>query len=167
MDNDYGVDESGSSLRQKLEETLEENRRITTELSGLKASSLIEEHGYGLVKLEDLDGVALDEMADTALKLQEERQVQQVDLARDMLARRGLDGADLDKAVEDFREVIQLEPEQLDALRGRAQALFLVELGPGHHSNLCIRSRGGLSRLPRSRRPGLRKRWWFRYTRHH
>ncbi len=103
MDNsDYGVDESGSSLRQKLEETLEENRRITTELSGLKASSLIEEHGYGLVKLEDLDGVALDEMADTALKLQEERQVQQVDLARDMLARRGLDGADLDKAVEDF-----------------------------------------------------------------
>ena len=54
------------------------------------------------MKLEDLDGVALDEMADTALKLQEERQVQQVDLARDMLARRGLDGADLDKAVEDF-----------------------------------------------------------------
>ena len=83
--------ESGSSLRRKLEETLTRERQLTTELSGLKAKELITEHGYGLVK-----------MSTKAEELQQERAGQQADLARDMLAKRGLQGVELDRAVEDF-----------------------------------------------------------------
>tara|TARA_B100000470_G_scaffold215097_1_gene197039 strand:+ start:595 stop:1053 length:459 start_codon:yes stop_codon:yes gene_type:complete len=94
--------ESGSSLRRKLEETLTRERQLTTELSGLKAKELITENGYGLVKVEDLVDVDLDQMSTKAEELQQERSGQQVDLARDVLAKRGLVGAELDKAVEDF-----------------------------------------------------------------
>ncbi len=101
-DHDDDVEESGSSLRRKLEETLNENRALATELSGLKAKELIAEQGLGLVKPDDLVGVDLSEMADRASQLQQERATQQADLARDMLARRGLEGDELDQAVTDF-----------------------------------------------------------------
>ena len=94
--------ESGSSLRRKLEEAYNDNRQLTTQLTGLTAKELIQEHGYGLVKVEDLLDTKLDEMADRAEQLEAERSGQQTDLARDMLAKRGLVGAELDKAVEDF-----------------------------------------------------------------
>jgi len=94
--------ESGSSLRRKLEEAYNDNRQLTTQLTGLTAKELIQEHGYGLVKVEDLLDTKLDEMAERAEQLQAERSGQQTDLARDMLAKRGLVGAELDKAVEDF-----------------------------------------------------------------
>jgi hypothetical protein len=99
---DGDVGESGSSLRRKLEEALTSKRQLTTELSGLKAKELITEHGYGLVKVEDLVDVDLDKMSTKAEELQQERTGQQVDLARDMLAKRGLQGVELDRAVEDF-----------------------------------------------------------------
>ena len=94
--------ESGSSLRRKLEEAYNDNRQLTTQLTGLTAKELSQEHGYGLVKVEDLLDTKLDEMAERAEQLQAERSGQQTDLARDMLAKRGLVGAELDKAVEDF-----------------------------------------------------------------
>ena len=94
--------ESGASLRRKLEEAYNDNRQLTTQLTGLTAKELIQEHGYGLVKVEDLLDTKLDEMAERAEQLQAERSGQQTDLARDMLAKRGLVGAELDKAVEDF-----------------------------------------------------------------
>ena len=94
--------ESGSSLRRKLEEAYNDNRQLTTQLTGLTAKELIQEHGYGLVKVEDLLDTKLDEMAERAEQLQAERSGQQTDLARDMLAKRGLVGAELDKAVEAF-----------------------------------------------------------------
>ena len=84
---DYGdedIEESGSSLRRKLEETLTRERQLTTELSGLKAKELITERGYGLVKVEDLVDVNLDEMSTKAEELQQERAGQQADLARDL-----------------------------------------------------------------------------------
>ena len=109
LDEDY-EEESGSTLRQKLESTLKENQQLTNELSGLKAKELISEHGYGLVKPEDLQGVSLSEMAERAEVLQGERQAMQADLAKDMLAKRGLEGDELDKAVNDF-----LAPEASDA----------------------------------------------------
>ena len=102
---DYGdedIEESGSSLRRKLEETLTRERQLTTELSGLKAKELITERGYGLVKVEDLVDVNLDEMSTKAEELQQERAGQQADLARDMLAKRGLQGEELEQAVADF-----------------------------------------------------------------
>ncbi len=101
-DYDDDVEESGSTLRRKLEETLDKNRELTDELTGLRAKSLIEEHGHHLVKPDDLSGVELSEMADKAEALQQERTAQQADLARDMLARQGLAGEELDKAVADF-----------------------------------------------------------------
>ena len=104
------VEESGSHLRQKLESTLKENKELASELSGLKARELITEHGYGLVKPEDLQGVNLSEMAERAEALQGERQAMQADLAKDMLAKRGLEGDELERAVNDF-----LAPEAHDA----------------------------------------------------
>ena len=100
--DDFDEEESGSSLRRKLETAINENQVLTTELAGLKAKELIQEHGYGLVKPEDLLDVNLSEMADRADQLQQERSGQQGELARDMLAKRGLSGSELDKAVEDF-----------------------------------------------------------------
>ena len=44
----------------------------------------------------------LDKMSTKAEELQQERAGQQADLARDMLAKRGLQGVELDRAVEDF-----------------------------------------------------------------
>lgn len=123
-DEEEDVDESGSSLRRKLEETLDKNRDLTTKLTGLTAKSLIEEHGHNLVKPEDLEGVDLSEMSDTAERLQQERSSQQADLARDMLARQGLAGDELDKAVTDF-----LSPEATGrgtAAHGRAREVAAI-----------------------------------------
>lgn len=116
------VEESGSHLRQKLESTLKENKELTSELSGLKAKELITEQGYGLVKPEDLQGVNLSEMAERAEALQGERKVMQADLAKDMLAKRGLEGEELERAVNDF-----LAPESQDtAAHSRAREVASV-----------------------------------------
>jgi len=101
-DYDEYETESGSSLRRKLEETISEKQELATELAGLKAKELIQERGYGLVKTEDLLDVDLNEMAERAESIQAERHDQQAYLARDILAKRGLTGEELDKAVEDF-----------------------------------------------------------------
>ncbi len=115
-------EESGSTLRQKLESTLKENQELTSELSGLKAKELISEQGYGLVKPEDLTGVSLSEMAEKAEALQGERQAMQADLAKDMLAKRGLEGDELERAVSDF-----LAPEAQDtAAHSRAREVAAV-----------------------------------------
>lgn len=115
-------EESGSTLRQKLESTLKENQELTSELSGLKAKELISEQGYGLVKPEDLTGVSLSEMAEKAEVLQGERQAMQADLAKDMLAKRGLEGDELERAVNDF-----LTPESQDtAAHSRAREVAAV-----------------------------------------
>ncbi len=115
-------EESGSTLRQKLESTLKENQELTSELSGLKAKELISEQGYGLVKPEDLTGVSLSEMAEKAEALQGERQAMQADLAKDMLAKRGLEGDELERAVNDF-----LAPEAQDtAAHSRAREVAAV-----------------------------------------
>jgi hypothetical protein len=115
-------EESGSTLRQKLESTLKENQELTSELSGLKAKELISEQGYGLVKPDDLMGVSLSEMAERAEALQGERQAMQADLAKDMLAKRGLEGDELERAVNDF-----LAPEAQDtAAHSRAREVAAV-----------------------------------------
>ena len=104
-DDGQEVEESGSSLRQKLESTLQENKELTTKLSGYEAGAVINSNGYDLVKLEDLENVKPSEMADTAKALHEERQVQQVELARQMLSRKGFEGEELDREVEAFLDV--------------------------------------------------------------
>ena len=124
FDDEDDVEESGSTLRRKLEEALDRNRELTTELTGLKAKSLIEEHGHSLVKPGDLESVDLSEMADVAERLQSERSDQQADLARDMLARTGLDGDELDKAVDDF--LSPEGPSRGSAAHGRAREVAAI-----------------------------------------
>ncbi len=100
--SDEDEDESGSTLRRRLEETLDKNRELSSELSGLKAQAIVQEHGYSLVKPEDLDGVTPDEMIERAEAVQQERLGERDALARDILSNRGLSGSELDQAVNDF-----------------------------------------------------------------
>ena len=104
-DDDGQEQESGSSLRQKLEDTLKENKELTSRLSSYEAGAVISDNGYDLVKPEDLENVKPSEMADRAKELHEERQVQQVELARQMLSRKGYEGEELDREVEAFLDV--------------------------------------------------------------
>ena len=104
-DDDGQEQESGSSLRQKLETTLQENKELTSRLSGYEAGAVISDNGYDLVKPEDLENVKPSEMADRAKELHEERQTQQVELARQMLSRKGFEGEELDREVEAFLDV--------------------------------------------------------------
>lgn len=104
-DDGQQVEESGSSLRQKLEDTLKEKNELARELSGLKADAIIKELGLSLVKPDDLKGVKLSEMTETAQTLHSERQAQQVELAREMLSRKGFEGEELDREVEAFLDV--------------------------------------------------------------
>ena len=93
---------SGGALRQKLEETLDQNKSLSSELSGLKAQAVIQQHGLSLVEPTDLDGVDIGQLEQRALEIQEDRRGQQEKLARDLLAKRGLEGDELDRQVEDF-----------------------------------------------------------------
>ena len=65
-DDDGVTEETGSTLRRKLEETISENRQLTAELSNLKAQEVIAENGYSLVKVDDLLDVNLSEMTEKA-----------------------------------------------------------------------------------------------------
>tara|TARA_R100000315_G_C5219618_1_gene131795 strand:- start:814 stop:1266 length:453 start_codon:yes stop_codon:yes gene_type:complete len=93
---------SGGALRQKLEETLDQNKSLSSELSGLKAQAVIQQHGLSLVEPTDLDGVDIGQLEQRALEIQEDRRGQQEKLARDLLAKRGFEGDELDRQVEDF-----------------------------------------------------------------
>ena len=93
---------SGGALRQKLEETLDQNKSLSSELSGLKAQAVIQQHGLSLVEPTDLDGVDIGHLEQRAQEIQEDRRGQQEKLARDLLAKRGYEGDELDRQVEDF-----------------------------------------------------------------
>ena len=93
---------SGGALRQKLEETLDQNKSLSSELSGLKAQAVIQQHGLSLVEPTDLDGVDIGQLEQRAQEIQEDRRGQQEKLARDLLAKRGYEGDELDRQVEDF-----------------------------------------------------------------
>ena len=93
---------SGGALRQKLEETLDQNKSLSSELSGLKAQAVIQQHGLSLVEPTDLDGVDIGQLDQRAQEIQEDRRGQQEKLARDLLAKRGYEGDELDRQVEDF-----------------------------------------------------------------
>ncbi len=122
-DGDIDIEGNASQLRQKLESTLKENKQLTSQLSTLKANELITEHGYGLVKPEDLVGVNLSDMADKAEALQGERRALQAELAKDVFAKRGFEGSELDAAVSDF---LSPESSQDTAAHSRAREVAAV-----------------------------------------
>ena len=92
----------GKGLRAKLEEALAEKRELQAELAALRAREVVREKGLDLVKPDDLKGVALDQLEQRAVELQQERERQQRELVRAALTRKGLSGTALDEAVEAF-----------------------------------------------------------------
>lgn len=77
-DNEYADDltddaESGGTLRRKLEEALSLNKELTAQVASFKATQVISDQGFDLVKPEDLQGVPLEEVEARAQALQEER----------------------------------------------------------------------------------------------
>ena len=93
---------SGSTLRTKLEEALAENRRLSERLVTLEAEKVIEAHGKGLVKPEDLKGVRPDQLEARVKELAEQRLEERKSVVREILEAQGLTGEELDAAVEDF-----------------------------------------------------------------
>lgn len=100
MFNDEDEQPTGSALRQKLEEALGQNKALASELAKLKARDVITTRGLDLVEPDDLAGVSVDQLEERAQALQEQR----LGVVRRYMERQfrssGLDGEDLDAAVE-------------------------------------------------------------------
>lgn len=94
--------EGGRGLRARLEAALAELKDSRQERASLKAEKVIGDHGLSLVKPEDLAGVSVDDLEERAKALQAERIEAQKDLARSVFAKKGLEGDELEAAVEDF-----------------------------------------------------------------
>jgi hypothetical protein len=93
---------SGSELRQKYEAALAENKTLKSDATKWRATQVIQEKGFSLVKAEDLEGVALDKIDEQAQRLHEERLQLQTDLAKDLFGRQGFEGEELDQIVAEY-----------------------------------------------------------------
>lgn len=108
------VDEqTGGKLRQKLEQTIADNKALTERLSVHDAREFLADKGMTLVKPEDLKGIAPDQFEAHATKVQEDRRTMQEDLLREALGRQGLDGEELDEALANM--VAKQAPQTEDA----------------------------------------------------
>lgn len=92
----------GGTLRKKLEEALSANRELEQEVVTSRAAKVIGEHGYNLVKPEDLKGVSVDEVEAKAKQIHEEKLARRTETVKEILADKGLEGEALDQAVEKF-----------------------------------------------------------------
>lgn len=101
--NEIDLDKAdGGTLRRKLEEALAENKTLSGTLATFVAQKAVEEHGAGLIKPEDLAGVPADQVETKAKELVAQRQAQRTEVIRSVMAERGLEGSELDSAVEEF-----------------------------------------------------------------
>ena len=91
---------SGGVLRSKLEEAIERNKVLEKSASTAAATTAISEHGYGLVKPEDLIGVPLELVEAKAKELQEQRTEARSDAIRSVLVERGLEGEELEASLK-------------------------------------------------------------------
>ena len=103
---------TGGQLRQKLEETIEVNKQLTSQLVAERASNVIRDGGFDLVKADDLVGVAIEEIADKAKSLQEERYQQQRNLLVDVLRKNGTPDDELDSTADAMLAGQQSKPQQ-------------------------------------------------------
>lgn len=94
--------ESGSSLRQKLEAALAENKALKAKQAELVAKDVIRDKGLSLVKPEDLADVAPEEIEAKAAELQKAKEAEMRSTIRTVLAQKGVAEDDLDEAVDDF-----------------------------------------------------------------
>lgn len=101
--NEVDLDKAdGGTLRKNLERVLERNRLLEEQASTSTARSVIESMDGSLVTVEDLKGVPADQIEAKAKELQGQRQAQRLETVRSVFAARGLDGEDLEAAVEEF-----------------------------------------------------------------
>ncbi len=91
---------SGGFLRTKLEEAIQENKDLAKQVSTARAITAISEHGYSLVKPEDLGGVPPDQVEAKAKELQEQRIEARTEAVKSVLVERGLKDEELDAALE-------------------------------------------------------------------
>jgi hypothetical protein len=91
----------GGTLRKKLEEALSKNRELEQRVVTSEVDRINREHGYKL-KAEDLGEVPVDQLEAKAKELHEQAQSQRRETIRSVFAERGLEGDDLDQAVEGF-----------------------------------------------------------------
>ena len=94
--------EGGKGLRKLLEEALKETGQLRGVAATAEAQRVIGEKGYSLISAEDLSGVALGDIEAKAAELQEQRHSERVSVVKGVLASKGLEGEELDQAVEDF-----------------------------------------------------------------
>lgn len=92
-------EESGGSLRKKLEAALKENADFKGRLVTLEAQNLIREKGYKLITAEDLKEVGIEDLAKKAESLENERADMGKKALRQSLESRGLTGDVLEQTV--------------------------------------------------------------------
>lgn len=101
--NEIDLDKAdGGTLRKKLEEALSSNKDLEQRLVTREAQSVIAEKGFSLVKPEDLEGVAPDQVEAKAKELHEQKAAERAETVRSVFEEKGLEGDDLDQAVEEF-----------------------------------------------------------------
>lgn len=120
---------SGSALRSKLEETLEANRQLQTEITSLKAGTFIQEKGLTHLKPGDLAGVSESEWEDTAVQLEQSRAAETDARLRQTLAQKGLSDDQIAELIGEGESVGSSAGGDEDALR-RAQAASSIQGRP-------------------------------------
>lgn len=122
--------EGGRGLRKILEAALAENRTVTGRLATLEAKEAIEEHGWSLVKPEDLAGVDVDDILAKGEALQAEKLSQQAELARSVFERKGLEGEALEEAVQEFLAPMANQPKGAEGVSDVRDLSRLEGLAP-------------------------------------
>lgn len=122
-------EESGSSLRSRLEATLAVNRKLEDRVRASEAKAVIAEKGLSLVKPEDLEGVDLDKLEERATQIHNERHTQQSELLRKALESRGFEGDQVEDMVREALGQAYSETPEAKAVE-RARTLGTVDSQP-------------------------------------
>lgn len=101
-DDQTDLPTDGRGLRAKLEETLRENAALRKQALTLAAEKTITSKGFDLVTVDDLKGVDLDKVETEAARLQAERADQLRSVAESRFKAQGLQGEELNRAVDAF-----------------------------------------------------------------
>jgi hypothetical protein len=95
-DEEGDEDYTPKGLRKKLEDTVGQLREMTGQLQLERATRIIAEKGFTLVKPEDLKGVSLEELEKKAEEVQAERNTTKLEVIKDVLRGRGVADENLD-----------------------------------------------------------------------
>ena len=91
---------TGGEFRQKLEDALEENRKLKGLVSTYAAEKTIRDEGLDLVKVEDLSDVPAEDIITKAKELQEQRFAERRSTVIDVLRKTGVPETDVEAQAE-------------------------------------------------------------------